>query len=79
MLSARFLRKKSMRSRLILCLFHAWNHIIVEAHQNCLFVCLFVGLVERPANSSMSSFQTAQGHAFRKMFYATGAVTASMR
>ena len=26
----------------------------------------------------MSSFQTAQGHAFRKLFYTTGAVTASM-
>ena len=26
----------------------------------------------------MSSFQTAQGHAFRKLFYAAGAVTASM-
>ena len=44
-----------------------------------LLVCLFVGLVKRPANSSMSSFQTAQGHAFRKLFYAAGAVTASMR
>ena len=27
----------------------------------------------------MSSFQAAQGHAFRKLFYAAGAVTASMR
>ena len=27
----------------------------------------------------MSSFQTAQGHAFRKLFCAAGAVTASMR
>ena len=34
--------------------------------------CLFVGLVYRPANSSMSSFQTAQGHAFRKLFHAAG-------
>ena len=42
-------------------------------------VCLFVGLIQYPANSSMSSFQTAQGNAFRKLFYAAGAVTASMR
>ena len=27
----------------------------------------------------MRSFQTAQGHAFRKLFYAAGAVIASMR
>ena len=32
-----------------------------------LFV-LFVGLGYYPANSSMSSFQTAQGHAFPKLF-----------
>ena len=41
--------------------------------------CLFVGLVLRPANSSMTSSLTAQGHAFHKLFYAAGAVTASLR
>ena len=29
-----------------------------------MFVRLFVGLLESPANSSVSSFQTAQGDAF---------------
>ena len=33
-----------------------------------LILCLFVGLVKRPANSSVSSLQTAQDHAFRKLF-----------
>ena len=51
----------------------------VDAQEKELRVFLFVGLVQRPANSSVSSFQTAQGHAFRKLFYAAGAVTASMR
>ena len=30
-------------------------------------ICLFVGLVKRLASSSVSSFQTAQGHAFSQV------------
>ena len=52
---------------------------LVVTYPHPLIDCLFVGLVQLPANSSMSSFQTAQGHAFRKLFHAAGAVTESMR
>ena len=43
---------------------HAFCKLFYATGFVCLFVCLFVGLVQRPANSSMSYFQTAQGHAF---------------
>ena len=42
-------------------------------------VCLFVVFVKRPSNLSLSSFQTASRLAIRTLFYATLAVTASMR
>ena len=32
-----------------------------------MIICLFLGLVQRLANSSMSSFQTAQGHVFAQV------------
>ena len=43
-----------------------------------VFFCLFVGLIYCLAKSSTSTFQTAQGHAFFKLFYAAGAVTVSV-